>query len=179
MPCKRTWLLLPVVTWWVAISYSRRSFRPRDWIHVSYWEVDSLPLSHHHFLKIYSMEKLLLDDNRYTYLRKVHVSCYQNSSPFFGENERVSHSVVPDSLQPHGLQPTRPLCPWYFPGKDTGVVCHFLLQGIFPTGIEPRSPALSYREAPFFGEVCVWASPRKCFSEHLFLNRDLAECCIT
>ena len=31
-----------------------------------------------------------------------------------------------------------PLYPWYFPGKDTGVVCHFLLQGIFPTqGLNP------------------------------------------
>ena len=29
------------------------------------------------------------------------------------------------------------------PGKNPGVGCHFLLQGIFPTpGIEPRSPAL-------------------------------------
>ena len=36
-------------------------------------------------------------------------------------------------LRPHGLQPTRLLCPWDFPGKDTGVGCHFLLQGIFPT----------------------------------------------
>ena len=45
----------------------------------------------------------------------------------------VSHSVVPDSLRPHGLQPTRLLCPWDFPRKDTGVGCHFLLQGIFPT----------------------------------------------
>ena len=26
-----------------------------------------------------------------------------------------------DSQQPHGLQPTRPLCPWDFPGKSTGV----------------------------------------------------------
>ena len=43
----------------------------------------------------------------------------------------VSRSVVPDSLRPHGLQPTRLLCPWDFPG--TGVGCHFLLQGIFPT----------------------------------------------
>ena len=34
---------------------------------------------------------------------------------------------------PHGLQPTRLLCLWYFPGKDTGVGCHFLLQGIFPS----------------------------------------------
>ena len=25
-----------------------------------------------------------------------------------------------------------PLCPWDFPGKNTGVGCHFLLQGIFP-----------------------------------------------
>ena len=40
---------------------------------------------------------------------------------------------MPDSLRPHGLQPTRLLCPWDFPGKDTRVVCHFLLQGIFPT----------------------------------------------
>ena len=30
-------------------------------------------------------------------------------------------------------KPTRLLCSWDFPGKDTGVGCHFLLQGIFPT----------------------------------------------
>ena len=36
-------------------------------------------------------------------------------------------------LQPHGLQPARLLCPWNSPGKNTGVDCHFLLQGIFPT----------------------------------------------
>ena len=30
-------------------------------------------------------------------------------------------------------EPTRLLCPWDFPGKDTGVGCHFLLKGIFPT----------------------------------------------
>ena len=34
---------------------------------------------------------------------------------------------------PHGLLPARLLCPWDFPGKNTGVGCHFLLQGIFPT----------------------------------------------
>ena len=34
---------------------------------------------------------------------------------------------------PHGLQPTRLLCPWDSPGKNTGVGCHALLQGIFPT----------------------------------------------
>ena len=40
---------------------------------------------------------------------------------------------MPYSLQPHGLQPTRLLCPWDFPGKDMGVGCHFLLQGILLT----------------------------------------------
>ena len=50
----------------------------------------------------------------------------------------MSCSVVANSLQPHGLQPTRLLCPWYFPDKDTGVGCHFLLQGIFPIqGLNP------------------------------------------
>ena len=33
-------------------------------------------------------------------------------------------------LRPHGLLPTRFLCPWHFPGKNTGVSYHFLLQGI-------------------------------------------------
>ena len=52
--------------------------------------------------------------------------------------ERVSHSVVSDSLQPHGLQPARLLCPWNFPGKNTEVGCHSLLQGIFPSqGLDP------------------------------------------
>ena len=48
------------------------------------------------------------------------------------ESESVNGSVVSDSLQPHGLQPARLLCPWDFPGKNTGVGCHSLLQGIFP-----------------------------------------------
>ena len=30
----------------------------------------------------------------------------------------------PDHQQPHGLQPTRLLCPWDSPGKSTGVGCH-------------------------------------------------------
>ena len=37
-----------------------------------------------------------------------------------------------NSLQPHGLQPAKLLCPWDFPGRSTGVGCHALLQGIFP-----------------------------------------------
>ena len=36
------------------------------------------------------------------------------------------------------LAPARLLCPWDSPGKNTGVGCHFLLQGIFPSqGLNP------------------------------------------
>ena len=35
--------------------------------------------------------------------------------------------------QPHILYPTWLLCSWNFPGKNTGVGFHFLLQGIFLT----------------------------------------------
>ena len=45
----------------------------------------------------------------------------------------ISHSVGSDSLQAHGLQPIRLFCPWNSPCKNTGVDCHALLQGIFPT----------------------------------------------
>ena len=38
-----------------------------------------------------------------------------------------------DSLGCHRLQPAWLLCPWNFPGENTGVDCHFLLQGVFPT----------------------------------------------
>ena len=48
-------------------------------------------------------------------------------------------SVVSDSLWPHELPPARLLCPWDFPGENTGMDCHFLLQRIFPTqGLNPH-----------------------------------------
>ena len=61
-------------------------------------------------------------------------------------------------LQPHVLQPARLLCPWNFPGKNTGVGCHFLLQGIFLTqGSNPSllcwqvdSLPLSHQGSPFW-----------------------------
>ena len=50
------------------------------------------------------------------------------------------------TLQPHGLWPARLLCPWNFSGKNTGVDCYFLLQGIFWTqGLNSVSPALAGR----------------------------------
>ena len=45
----------------------------------------------------------------------------------------LSHSVMSNSLKPQGSLPASPLCPWDFPGKNTGVNCHLHLQGIFWT----------------------------------------------
>ena len=42
-------------------------------------------------------------------------------------------SVVSDTLWRYGLQSAGLLCPWDFPGKNTGVGCRSLLQGIFLT----------------------------------------------
>ena len=50
-------------------------------------------------------------------------------------------SVMSNSLPSYGLQPARLLCPWYSPGKNTGVSCHAPLPGNLPDpGIEPASP---------------------------------------
>ena len=47
-----------------------------------------------------------------------------------------SHSVVSNSLWPHGLY-----SPWNSPGQNTGVGCLSLFQGIFPTqGSNPGLP---------------------------------------
>ena len=66
-----------------------------------------------------------------------------------------SRSVVSDSLQCYGLEPARLLCPWDSPGKDTGVSCHFLFQGIFPTQgsnqwVESTSPVIPALADRFF-----------------------------
>ena len=60
--------------------------------------------------------------------RQEHWSGLPFPSPMHeSERSKWSRSVVSDSQQPHGLQPTRLLRPWDFPGKSTGVGCHCLL----------------------------------------------------
>ena len=71
-------------------------------------------------------------------------------------------SVMSDSLQPYGLSPTRLLCLWDSPGKNTGVGYQAFLEGIFPTqGLNPNllmSPAL---RGGFFTTSNTWeALPR-------------------
>ena len=60
--------------------------------------------------------------------RQEHWSGLPLPSPMHeSEKSKWSRSVVSNSLQPHGLQPTRLLHPWDFPGKSTGVGCHWHL----------------------------------------------------
>ena len=63
--------------------------------------------------------------------RQEHWSGLPFPSPMHeSEKWKWSRSVLSDSSQPHGLQPTRLLRPWDFPSKSTGVGCHCLLQKI-------------------------------------------------
>ena len=64
------------------------------------------------------------------------------------EKWKWSRSVVSDPQWPHGLQPSRLLCPWDFPGKSTGVGCHCLLRDsyyFFPFPILLPFPHLWFR----------------------------------
>ena len=45
----------------------------------------------------------------------------------------LSRSVVSNFLQPHGLEPSKLLCPWNSPGKNTGLSSLSFFQGIFLT----------------------------------------------
>ena len=71
----------------------------------------------------------------------------------------VSCSVVSDSWPPAGLYPARLLCLWDSPGKNTGVGCHFLLEGILPTqGSDPADSLPS--EPPGKPSWLAKASPK-------------------
>ena len=59
---------------------------------------------------------------------------------------------------PMDCSPTRLLCPWDSPGKNTGVGCHFLLQGIFLTwGLNLGLPHCRQ----FLYHLSHWGSPQK------------------
>ena len=61
-------------------------------------------------------------------------------------------SVVSDPQRPHGLQPTRLLHPWDFPGRSTGVGCHCLLH-----------TALTYSFSYLEPVCCFMSSSNCCF----------------
>ena len=57
-------------------------------------------------------------------------------------------AIMSDSFRPYRLQSARLLCPWDFLGNSTGVDCHFLLQGIFPT--QRSNPGLPHRRQTLY-----------------------------
>ena len=60
----------------------------------------------------------------------------------------LSCSIVSDFLKPHGLYPTRILCPWDISVKNTEVGCYLLFQGIFLTqGSNPHLLCLLHWQA--------------------------------
>ena len=95
-----------------------------------------------------------------------------------------SHSVVSNSLRPHRLQPARLLCPWDFLGNSTGVDCHFLLQGIFPTqgsnlGLphcRQRLYYLSHQGSLISGEIWGWTTVHTQFTKASFQSDELPGC---
>ena len=99
---------------------------------------------------------------------------------------------MPDSLRPHGLQPTRLRSPWDSPGKNTGVGCHFLLQCMkvksesevaqsCPTLSDPMNCSLpgSSVHGIFQARVLEWVaialSEEQCYS---MLNPGLSLLCV-
>ena len=93
------------------------------------------------------------------------------------EKSKSSHSVVFDSSRPHGLQPTRLLRPWDFPGKSTGVGCHWCRQ----MPVDWSSVVHSYgwewcRQVPRL-RTRLWEGPGS-GRRSLRLSFDSASCCL-
>ena len=80
------------------------------------------------------------------------------------------------TLGSRGLQPTRLLCPWDSPGKNTVVGCCFLLQGIFPTqGSNPHLQRLLHWQvdsltlSPLGNLQAKWYLPKR---DHVGRSQD-------
>ena len=59
-----------------------------------------------------------------------------------------------DAVRPHRQLPTRLLCPWDSPGKNTGVGCHFLLQCM-----KVKSESEVAQSCPIFSDPMDWSLP--------------------
>ena len=68
------------------------------------------------------------------------------------KNETEILVTQSDSLQFHGLGLTKCLCPWDSLSKNTGVGCHFLLQGIFPN--QGSNPGLLHCRQTLYHQSC-------------------------
>ena len=91
----------------------------------------------------------------------VFISCIRTSEKKFltffdsrlEEHKSEIHSVVPNSLWPHGLY-----SPWNSPGQNTEVGSCSLLQGIFPT--QRSKPGLPHCRRILYQLSCQGSPPR-------------------
>ena len=71
-------------------------------------------------------------------------------SPFHpARGHPFSRSVMSNSLWPHGLQPARTLCPWDFPGKNTGAIS--FSKGSSPPLNRSHIPHIGWRVLYYWG----------------------------
>ena len=138
---------------WVAFPFSTGSSQPRDWTQVS--RIVSRFFTSRATREAHLVGLLLLLLRHFSHVRlcatpwmaahqappslgfsrQEHWSGLPFPSPMHeSEKWKWSCSVVFDSLRPYGLQPTRLLRPWDFPGKSTRVWCQRLLHlvGLVP-----------------------------------------------
>ena len=78
-------------------------------------------------------QNIFREPQNYFLNHKSKMKNFKESTQPYDTNIPIFLVAVSDSLRPHGLQPARLLCPWDFLGKNAGVGCHALLQGILPT----------------------------------------------
>ena len=142
---------------WVAVPFSRGSFQPRDRTQVSgiasgfftswaarevFWILECVSLLQGIYLFLVSAKSLQLCPTlcdpidgsppgspvpgilQARTLEWVAIA-FSNA---WSEKWKWSHPVVSDPQRPNGLQPSRLLHPWDFPGKSTGVGCRCLLR---------------------------------------------------
>jgi len=156
---------------WVAIPISRESYQPRDQTQVSYTAA--------RFFTIWATRK-----NRNSLISYfVTVSPKWDPPPSTGGGAPSDRGVCVcarmlsqscPTLWPHGLQLARILCQWDFPGRNIGVGCHVLLQGVLLTQGSTQVSCIGRRdiycwatwEVPLPG---VARASRMCSRGHCFL----------
>ena len=99
--------------------------------------------------------------------RQEHWSGLPFPSPMHeSEKWKWSRSVVSDSSRPHGLQPTRLLRPWDFPGKSAGVGCHCLLWPVWVVRVKSKTDPWEADSRPQAQYWCTQTWKAKCVAEH-------------
>ena len=116
-------------TWVGKISFSRGSSQPRDQTQVSHMQADSLPAQQQGKPENTGVGSLSLLQGIFSIqeLNQGLLHCRQILYQLSDQESLLTKSCL-TLLQRHW--PVRPLCPWYFPSKNTKLACHILLQGI-------------------------------------------------